>query len=277
MPSRFDLQISDMLRDSIGYQLAIMQIIQDPLFYAVAIPAVLITSISKGGFAGGLGIVAVPLMALAISPTQAASIMLPILCVMDLTGFVTWRKRADPALLKLLLPGALIGILIGALMFHQLNEAMVTAMVGVMALVFALNYWFKGMVRSPVHLPDKASAGLWSLLSGFTSFVSHAGGPPMAIYLLPKNLDKAIYVGTVTILFTTINYAKIVPYALLGQLTLDNLATAAVLSPLAPIGVKLGAWMHDRIDAKVFYRISYGFLLLTGLKLSWDGLRHWIM
>ena len=83
-----------MLRVPISYQLAIMQIIQDPLFYAVAIPAVLITSISKGGFAGGLGIVAVPLMALAISPTQAASIMLPILCVMDLTGFVTWRKRA---------------------------------------------------------------------------------------------------------------------------------------------------------------------------------------
>lgn len=115
---------------------------------------------------------------------------------------------------------------------------------------------------------------MWSTLSGFTSFVSHAGGPPMMIYLLPKQLEKAVLVGTLTILFTVINYTKLIPYALLGQLSADNLATAAVLAPIAPLGVKLGAWLHDRIDEKLFYRLSYGFLLLTGLKLSWDGLRH---
>lgn len=251
-----------------------MQVVQNPVFYAVAIPALLLFSISKGGFAGGLGVAAVPLMALVISPVQAASIMLPILCVMDLTGFIAWRRRCDMALLKLLLPGALVGILIGALMFHHLNEAIVKTLVGVMALLFAMNYWLKGRVRAPLHLPEKASAGMWSTLSGFTSFVSHAGGPPMMIYLLPKQLEKAVLVGTLTILFTVINYTKLIPYALLGQLSADNLATAAVLAPIAPLGVKLGAWLHDRIDEKLFYRLSYGFLLLTGLKLSWDGLRH---
>ncbi|WP_326939338.1 sulfite exporter TauE/SafE family protein [Actimicrobium sp. GrIS 1.19] len=251
-----------------------MHVITDPAFYAVAVPAVLLTSISKGGFAGGMGVAAVPLMALAISPLQAASIMLPILCVMDLTGFFTWRKFCDPVLFKRLLPGALIGILIGTLMFHHLNEAIVKTLIGVMALLFALNFWLKGRVRAPLHLPPAASAALWSTLSGFASFVSHAGGPPMMIYLLPKRLEKAILVGTLTILFTTINYAKIVPYALLGQLSVDNLATAAVLSPLAPLGVKLGAWLHDRINEKIFYRLSYGFLLLTGIKLCWDGLVH---
>ena len=248
--------------------------IVDPLFYLVAVPAVLLTSISKGGFAGGLGVAAVPLMALVISPVQAASIMLPILCVMDLVGLMTWRKRCDVRLLKLLLPGALIGILIGALLFHQLNDAVVKAMVGMMALLFALNYWLKGRLRAPLHLPPIASAGLWSTLSGFTSFVSHAGGPPMMIYLLPKNLEKAVLVGTLTILFTLINYTKLIPYALLGQLSADNLATAAVLSPLAPVGVKLGAWLHNHIDETLFYRLSYGFFLITGIKLAWDGIAH---
>ncbi len=251
-----------------------MQIIVNPLFYLAAVPAVLLTSISKGGFAGGLGVAAVPLMALVISPVQAASIMLPILCVMDLVGLMTWRKRCDVRLLKLLLPGALIGILIGALLFHQLNDAMVKAMIGVMALLFALNYWLNGRLHAALHLPPIASAGLWSTLSGFTSFVSHAGGPPMMIYLLPKNLEKSVLVGTLTILFTLINYTKLIPYALLGQLGADNLATAAVLAPLAPIGVKLGAWLHNRMDEKLFYRLSYGFLLITGLKLAWDGIGH---
>ena len=255
-----------------------MHVIDNPLFYAVAIPAVLLTGISKGGFAGGLGIVAVPLMALQIPPVQAAGIMLPILCVMDLVGLMTWRKRCDKALLRLLLPGALAGIAIGALLFHQLNDAMVKAMVGVMALLFALNYWLnlrsRSSLHAPLHLPPIASAAVWSALSGFTSFVAHAGGPPMMIYLLPKRLEKAVLVGTLTILFTIINYTKLVPYALLGQLNVDNLATAAVLAPLAPIGVRLGAWLHDRIDEQLFYRLSYGFLLLTGLKLTWDGVRH---
>ena len=248
-----------------------MAIITDPWFYAVAIPAVLITSISKGGFAGGLGIVAVPLMALVISPVQAAGIMLPILCVMDLVGLLRWRRSCDNRLLQRLLPGALIGILLGALLFHRLNDAFVKGMVGVMALLFALNYWTKGRFHTGVQLPAVVSAAWWSGVSGFTSFVAHAGGPPMMIYLLPKRLDKAMLVGTLTILFTVMNYVKLVPYALLGQLDLQNLSTAAVLAPLAPLGVRLGAWLHDHLDERTFYRLSYGFLLMTGAKLCYDG------
>ena len=248
-----------------------MPIIDNPWFYALAIPAVLLTGISKGGFAGGLGVLAVPLMALTISPIQAAGIMLPILCIMDLVGVWAWRGRWNRTLMAMLLPGAIIGILVGTLLFHQLNSAMVKALVGVLALGFSLNYWLKGRVRALFQLPDRWSAWVWSSLSGFTSFVSHAGGPPMMIYLLPKGLEKTVLVATLTALFTTINYVKIVPYAMLGQLNVSNLATALVLAPLAPIGVKLGNWLHTKIEERLFYRLSYSFLLLTGLKLTWDG------
>lgn len=244
----------------------------DPLFYALAVPAVLLAGISKGGFAGGLGMLAVPMLAIAIPPTQAAGVMLPILCVMDITGFRIWAAHCDRALLLRLLPGALLGILVGALSFHFVSEAMLKLMVGVLALVFTLNHWLKGRLRAPAHLPDAASATLWSGLSGFTSFMAHAGGPPIMIYLLPRNLDRAVLVGTATIYFAVVNYAKLLPYALLGELDTQNLATSLVLAPLAVLGVKLGAWLHDRLDPQLFFRILYVFLFLTGFKLCWDGL-----
>lgn len=244
----------------------------DPLFYVLAVPAVLLAGISKGGFAGGLGMLAVPLMALTVSPMQAAGIMLPILCVMDVTGFRIWAHRCDRALLLRLLPGALIGIVLGALSFHFVSEAMLKLMVGGLALAFTLNHWLKGRLRSRLRLPDAASATLWSGLSGYTSFMAHAGGPPIMIYLLPRGLDRAVLVGTATIYFAVVNYAKLLPYALLGELDVRNLSTSLILAPLAVVGVKLGAWLHERMNPQAFFRVMYVFLFLTGLKLCWDGL-----
>lgn len=248
-----------------------MYIITDPWFYALAVPGILLTGISKGGFAGGLSFLAVTMMATVIPPVQAAGIVLPILCLMDLFGFWSWRQHWDWRLFTRLMPWALLGIVVGTLLFEHLNDAVVKTMIGILAFVFSLNYYLKGRIKSPWHLPERISAALWSSLSGFTSFVSHAGGPPIMIYLLPKKLDKSVLVATLTLLFTVINYVKLVPYAYLGQLSLTNLATALVLAPLAPIGVKLGIWLHDRIDAAQFYRLSYAFVFITGIKLCWDG------
>lgn len=250
-----------------------MLIVPDLLFYVVAVPAVLLIGISKGGFAGGLGVLAVPMMALVISPRQAAGIMLPILCVMDVTGFRIWVGRCNWGLLWRLLPGAVLGILVGALTFQFVSDSMLKLMVGVLALVFTLNHWLKGHIRVPEHrhLPDTVSGTFWSGLSGFTSFMAHAGGPPIMIYLLSKPMDRAVLVGTATIYFAVVNYVKLVPYAMLGQLDVENLLTSLILAPVAVLGVKMGAWLHDRIDPVLFFRLLYGFLFLTGLKLCWDG------
>lgn len=249
-----------------------MLVVESLLFYVVAVPAVLLIGISKGGFAGGLGVLAVPVMSLAISPMQAAGIMLPILCVMDIASIRIWASRCNWGLLWRMLPCAILGIVIGALTFQFISEAMLRLMVGVLALAFTLNHWLHGRVRTPVRLPDRVSAWFWSGLSGFTSFLAHAGGPPMMIYLLPKPMERAVLVGTATIFFAVVNYTKLVPYALLGELGAENLMTSLVLAPVAVIGVKLGAWLHTRMDPVVFYRFLYGFLFLTGVKLCWDSL-----
>lgn len=243
--------------------------ITDPLFYLLAIPAILLAGISKGGFGGGLGVLAVPLMALAIDPIVAAAIMLPILCSMDLMGIKKYWKQWDKQQILLLVPAAIVGIFIGYLSFNYLESSYVRLMVGVVAIGFALHYWFKQ------HLQPKSTntwAGrFWGSIAGFTSFVSHAGGPPVNIYLLPLKLPKIRYQATTVLFFTLINYIKLLPYALVGQFSSENLTTSFLLLPLAFLGMKLGFYLHHRVSESLFYRLTYILLFITGCKLLWDG------
>ncbi len=251
----------------------------DPLFYLCAIPAVLIVGISKGGLGGGLGLVAVPLMAIAVSPFQAAAIMLPILCVMDLVSMWGFRGRYDSRNLKILLPAAVVGIGIGTLSFQLLSETHVKLIIGVVALLFTLNFWINKLRQ---RIPEKTQAnpikgGLWGMLAGFTSFSVHAGGPPMNIYLLPQQLDKTLFAGTTVIFFAVVNYVKLVPYAMLGLLDSSNLMTSLALVLFAPIGVYSGIWMHKHLNDTWFYLICYGVLLLTSIKILTEAVQELLL
>jgi len=247
-------------------------LISDPLFYVVAIPAVIMVGISKGGFAGGIGLIAVPLMALTISPLQAAGIMLPILMVMDAMGVWAYRKKWDARNLFILLPGAVIGIGLGAATARFVSDDMVRSIIGFVAVAFTLHYWFSGGEGRPAQEPSRPRGTLWGLVGGYTSFVAHAGSPPFQVYMLPQKLDKSIYVGTSVMFFAVVNWVKLAPYAWLGQLAPENLMTSAVLLPFAPIGIVLGLWLHNIIPEKPFFRVIYGMIFIVGLKLLWDGL-----
>lgn len=243
----------------------------DPLFYALAVPACLIVGISKGGFGGAFGMLGVPMMALAISPVQAAAILLPILCAMDLFGIAAYRRRADFAALWMLLPAALVGIAVGALTFRFLDDDAIRLLLGAIAAGFAVHHWLGGAAAEARGRPRAAKGAVAGAVSGFTSFVAHAGGPPLQAYLLPLRLDKTLYVGTTVWFFTAVNYVKLVPYAYLGQFSLDNLGTSLVLAPLAPLGIWLGVVIHKRVSDALFYRLAWGFLFLAGVKLIYDG------
>lgn len=248
--------------------------ISDPWFYLAAVPAVLISGISKGGFGAGLGVVAVPMMALVLPPVQVAAIMLPILCLMDLVGvWAYWRKWEGSVLLRLSL-AAVVGITAGALSFHLLESWTIRLLIGVIALGFTANYAVKRLRRSPVpaRRPGAASGWLWGAVSGFTSFTAHAGGPPVNVYLLPLGLPKTQYQATTVGFFLLVNYVKLVPYTGLGLFTAENLTTSAVLFPVAIAGILSGVWLHDRVPTGLFYNACYGFLALTGVKLVYDGL-----
>ena len=244
--------------------------ITDPHFYYVAVPAVLITGMGKGGLGGNAGAVAVPLMALVIEPIRAAAILLPIICLMDLLAVRTFWKIFDAASLKIIIPASMIGVAIGSTVLGLVSAGMLKAIIGVISISFALNYWLVGD-RLGNAATSKVSGWICGTVAGFTSLQIHAGAPPLSIYLLPKNLDKYVLLGTMAVFFAVLDYVKLIPYALLGQLDSSNLYTSLVLAPLAPIGVKLGYYVLKRTSQLVIYRIIYFFLFVAGLKLVWDS------
>jgi len=245
--------------------------ITDPWFYLVAAPAILIVSISKGGFGGGLALLGVPMMSLVMPPARAAAIMLPILLVMDAFSVWAYRRRYDRGVLAAMLPGAVVGVALGGLAFGILDDRLMRLIVGMIALGFVAQHLIGGAKLGRARMPKPWFGGICGALAGFTSTIAHAGGPPAALYLLPLRLDKTALAGTLVMLFAAINVMKLAPYAAVGQLTGLNLMTSLVLAPLAPLGVWLGVRLHRQVHETLFYRLAYGFVAITGLKLIYDA------
>lgn len=252
--------------------LAAWPLITQPGFYALALPAVLLMGLSKSGFAAGFGALAVPLLSLVVPVPQAAAIMLPLLLVMDATGLQQlWRER-DRALLRLLMPAGLLGIVVGTLLFGVLPAKAMAGAVGALTLAFLAQRLLVAPTPGSSPPPRWVAFAL-ATASGFTSFVAHAGGPPLNAYLLPLRLKPITYAATSSVFFAAVNLAKWLPYAWLGLIDRANMGTSLLLLPLAPLGVWLGVFLARRIEPRWFYRVAYTGMFLTGAKLLWDGLR----
>jgi uncharacterized membrane protein YfcA len=246
-------------------------LIIDPVFYAVTIPAVLLLGVSKSGFGAGFGSLAVPMMALVVSVPQAAAILMPVLLVMDVLGMAAFRKDFDLKFLRFLIPWGLVGIGVGAFLFKLLNAHAVAGLVGVFTLLFlAQRLLFPPQADSPP--PSRWLGALLTATSGFTSFIAHAGGPPINAYVIPMRLSPVRFTATMAFFFFVINLSKWIPYAWLGLLDWRNMATSLVLLPFAPLGVWVGVRLARRISQVLFYRFLYLGMFLTGIKLLWDVL-----
>jgi uncharacterized membrane protein YfcA len=242
----------------------------DPFFYAVSIPAVLLLGISKSGFGAGFGSLAVPMMALAVTVPQAAAMLMPVLLVMDMLGLAAFRKHFDLKLIRFLIPWGLLGTLVGTFSFKLLDAKLVAGVVGVFTLAFlAQRLVFPPKPDSP-H-PPKWLGAILTVMSGFTSFVAHAGGPPVNAYVIPMRLSPLVFAATMSVYFTAMNLSKWIPYAWLGLLDMRNMATSLALLPFAPIGVWVGVRLAHHVKPVLFYRLVYAGMLLTGVKLVWDG------
>lgn len=243
--------------------------IDDPTFYAIAIPAILILGLSKSGFLSGFGAMATPMLALTMPAPQAAAIMLPLLAVADVTGVQRLWRSCDRALLRRLVPAGLVGIVVGTLAFGLMPPKAVAGVLGVVTLVFLVQRHVRPRAAAT---PRSAWAGrMFATLSGFTSFIVHAGSPPILAYLLPMKLPPITLTATLAVFFAVINFAKWGPYAALGLFNWQILTTSLVLLPVAPLGVWAGVWLTRRVDPKLFYVIADVGMFVTGLKLIHDA------
>ena len=243
-------------------------------FWLLAILATLLVGMSKAGFGGAAGSLGVPLMALVVAPPFAAAVMLPILLTLDAIGLVVFRGRADAANLRIILPGAMLGIALGWLTFGHIDARWIRLLIGIEALAFAFDRFRAARSTASIvwSAPKLAPGVFWSALSGFTSFVSHAGGPPIMQYLMPQNMDKMRLVGTSVIFFSVVNFSKIGPYAQLGLLDLSNLGVSLLLAPAIPLGYFVGYRLLHAIDMRGFNLVTAWTLLAAGTKLVYDGI-----
>jgi uncharacterized membrane protein YfcA len=247
-----------------------LAIITDPIFYLLAVPAVLALGLSKGGFAG-VGLLATPLVSLYLHPLEAAALILPILICQDIIAVWWYRRDWDAWNLKVMLPGALIGMGLGWALAARVSDDAIRLMVGFIGIAFVAHAWLR---KGPVEPQKKTAASgvFWGGVSGFTSFMTQGGGPPFQVHVLPQRLPKLTFVGTTTIFFAIVNALKIGPYFALGQFSLENFATSVVLLPLAVLTNFLGIWLVRVTPTDLFYRIAYGLVLMVSLVLIWQGL-----
>ncbi|RCW85939.1 sulfite exporter TauE/SafE family protein [Paracoccus lutimaris] len=227
--------------------------------------------LAKGGLSM-VGMLGVPLLALVISPVQAAGILLPVYIVSDIGGLIAFRRSFDRRVLATLIPGMLSGIALGWATARLVNEAQVGLIVGLIGLAFSLNALLRPGLSGPAHGPSGVLGSFWGALSGYTSFVSHSGAPPYQIYVQPMRMEPMLYAGTTTIFFAITNAVKLIPYAALGQLSPHNLSVSAVLVVPALLGVGAGLWIVRRVPANYFYKFITWSLAVVSIKLIWDGI-----
>lgn len=242
----------------------------NPYYFYLAALGSFMVGLSKGGLPS-TGMLAVPILSLAISPIQATTLLLPIFIISDAVGVWLYRKNFSVWNFKVLSIGGLLGVLVGWLMATVISETVVTFLIGLIGIVFCLNSWLK---KASVLEPKKPKTILglfWGSLAGFTSFISHAGAPPFQVYVLPQKLSKADFAGTATLVFAVINLAKIIPYHNLRPYQLSDMTDAIQLIPFAIVGTYAGAVLTKKIPDKLFFLWVQIGLFLISLKLIWGS------
>lgn len=243
-------------------------------FFAIAGPAVLFAGISKGGFGSGAAFAAAAILALVVEPGLALGVMLPLLMLIDLVTLRPfWRQWSWPDA-RVMIIGGVPGVALGAALYTVADADLFRLLIGLISILFVL--WQLAQARGLIR-PYKDKLPVWAGLcagsiAGFTSFVSHAGGPPAAVYLLSRRLTKTQFQATTVLLFWAVNIVKFVPYAFLGMFTLETMKANVVLAPFALLGAWLGVKAHHLVPEKLFFQITYVLLSVTGGKLIWDAL-----
>jgi len=260
-------------------------LIDDPLFYLAAVPAVILTGLSKGGLGAAFGFAAVPILALVISPVRAAGLMLPILLMSDVVAMWSYRRQFRADLVWHLAPAALFGTALGWATANYVSDDAVRLLVGAISIVFVARILLLERAHArkvasgtavgepPAQGKSWLGATIWGTLTGYTSFVAHAGGAPYQAYVQPMRLSPTLFAGTAAIFFGALNLSKVVPYALLGQFTAENLLLSAILAPFTVGSTYIGVKLVRIIDERLFYGVLTWSVFAVGLKLVYDGCR----
>lgn len=245
----------------------------DPSVLLVAASGVFLIAFMKGAFGGGLAIIGIPLLALVMDPISAGALLAPLFVAMDIVALWYWRPGTWSKIdLMLLLPGLAVGTGLGFFLMNVADRNAVAILVALITLGFTV-LWFRGGGQIVQRPRSKSKALLAGTASGITSMIAHSGGPPMAMYLLPLGLPKAVYAGTASSFFAAGNLMKALPWLALAKPDTQLWTLMALCLPVIPLGVWAGYRLHERLNQQQLYRLCYSLLAVAALKLMCDGLR----
>ena len=249
--------------------------------------AIIIQGISKSGFAGGAGILSLPLMLLVMRVDLVAATLLPLLILCDMNAIYHHRHNKDWSIIMRIYLPAVVGIVLGALVWWWVGKegvhdygTPIKRFVGVIAVLFALYIGAKEISLAWVEgrKPGRVMGVVAGVSAGFTSTIAHAAGPIVSLYMFAQGMGKSLFVGTVAWTFTLINLTKLPFYIGVGLVDFSVLKFDAILVPLIPLGSWLGHWMHHRVSEKRFNRIIMVLTFVTGIQLiAGVNLIHWAL
>ena len=240
-------------------------------FFAIACLAAVFVGLSKGGLPV-IGTLGVPTLALMISPVKAAALLLPLYVLTDAVSVWLYRRHFSAPNLRVLIPAGIVGVLVGWSMATLLSDRAVSGMIGTVGLAFCLNMWMRRQISGEPKSARLLPGAFWGMLTGFTSFVSHAGSPPFQMYVLPQKLEKKVFAGTSTLLFAVINLAKVGPYMQLRPYDVADWQIVMWLVPAALLGTLAGAYLTHRLAERWFFRLVQGALFVVSLRLLYQAL-----
>lgn len=201
-----------------------------------------------------------------MNPVQAAALVLPVLIVTDFAALWLYRKDFSKRNVIILLPAMLAGIAIATFIVPFTPEPALLAFTGLVGLWTVWRRWF-GARTEGVQKADLRSGLFWGLVAGITTFITHSGAPPTQAYLLPQNLPRMIFAGTMAITFALANFAKIPSYYALGFFEGLDWTLIAGLAAVGIASTFLGRWMVKTMSDKLYMRVIEVLLLALSLIL----------
>jgi uncharacterized membrane protein YfcA len=227
----------------------------------------LIMGMSRGGLGGGLGLLGVLIAAQVLNPIAAAVFLLPILIITDPISVYIYHRSIDWRSLKELMPGVIIGVVLGAILISGITPNILQTIIGALSLSLVFNgvrdYFGKTKVTV---LSKKWGFGLGTL-AGFSSFLIHAGLPPVAAYILPKKMPRSEFMGTTAVFFFITNLIKLIPYFALGMFTFELIKLTIIMVPISLLGIWIGKFINGKISDKWFYFLVYSSVFFLGIRL----------
>jgi hypothetical protein len=247
--------------------------------------AVSMIGIAKSGFGGGLGLIVVPITALALSSIpgyhaeDALGLLLPLLIVGDVIAVWQYRRFPNWGLIARLAPGTIAGIALGTGLIWLLKNqqdvaaALINMEIGFESvLLVSLVWWRKWRGVQQKLLPEPARALATGAFAGASSTLAHAAGPIIAMYLLPLNLGRQVMVGTSATFFFFANCAKLPTYYTAGLFDKIDPLFALRFFPLVLAGAIFGRWLVKRMSDTAFTQVVYFTVFFLGLFLFGRGL-----